>query len=65
MTDKPLALDDWLAAVAVDGPIVPKDTLRGWFLVQDYDGETLAWFPTYAAAYRFRLDHINRNLNLE
>jgi hypothetical protein len=66
ITPKPLTLNGWLAEVTVTGPFQNAPApLSGWFLVQDYDGAALAWFPTYTAAYRFRLDHINRNLNHE
>jgi hypothetical protein len=70
MISKPKTLDDWLASVTVDGPFGgpfqdSKTCEKGWFIVRDYDDAALAWLPTYTAAYRFRLDHINRNLNHE
>jgi hypothetical protein len=37
---------------------------RGWHVVTLH-GEPIALFPTWRAAYRFRLDYINRNLNPE
>jgi hypothetical protein len=65
---KPVTLDDWLLEVTVTGPLnidANSEKFRAWFIVQDYDGKVIGAFPTYAAAYRFRLDHINRNLNPE
>jgi hypothetical protein len=62
--DNPKTLDDWLAAVTVDGGESLPMQFRGWHVVTLH-GEPIALFPTWRAAYRFRLDYINRNLNPE
>ena len=54
------ALDDFSVMEADD--VAPGPNLTGWFAVVDEDGIN-AYFSTEQAAFRHRLDLINRRLN--
>lgn len=54
------ALDEFSVMEAED--VAPPTNLTGWFAVVDEDGIN-AYFSTQQAAFRHRLDLINRRLN--
>jgi hypothetical protein len=55
------ALDEFSVMPAED-VVVPPSNLDGWFAVVDEDGIN-AYFSSETAAFRHRLDLINRRLN--